>query len=145
MRLQVTAKFHDSSSLNFSNVEFSHGNYRSRRSAQSNEISIPSSSSVGKTSLITRFMYDSFDNTYQVSQQAIYIRRQALFVGESSTFTVIRCCEYLSKSWIPIPGDHRHRFPIKDYVSRRPHREASTVGEFSLVECWLSIYSWRAF
>ena len=23
-------------------------------------------SSVGKTSLITRFMYDSFDNTYQV-------------------------------------------------------------------------------
>lgn len=23
---------------------------------------------VGKTSLITRFMYDSFDNTYQVSQ-----------------------------------------------------------------------------
>ena len=23
--------------------------------------------SVGKTSLITRFMYDSFDNTYQVS------------------------------------------------------------------------------
>ena len=25
--------------------------------------------SVGKTSLITRFMYDSFDNTYQVSKQ----------------------------------------------------------------------------
>ncbi|KAH9628419.1 hypothetical protein HF086_015949 [Spodoptera exigua] len=27
--------------------------------------------SVGKTSLITRFMYDSFDNTYQVSNQVL--------------------------------------------------------------------------
>ena len=26
-------------------------------------------SAVGKTSLITRFMYDSFDNTYQVSER----------------------------------------------------------------------------
>lgn len=29
--------------------------------------SLPHLISVGKTSLITRFMYDSFDNTYQVS------------------------------------------------------------------------------
>lgn len=29
--------------------------------------------SVGKTSLITRFMYDSFDNTYQVSTQPFHI------------------------------------------------------------------------
>lgn len=28
--------------------------------------------SVGKTSLITRFMYDSFDNTYQVSRTEMY-------------------------------------------------------------------------
>jgi GTPase SAR1 family protein len=28
--------------------------------------------SVGKTSLITRFMYDSFDNTYQVSYLKMY-------------------------------------------------------------------------
>lgn len=29
---------------------------------------------VGKTSLITRFMYDSFDNTYQVSQTEILVQ-----------------------------------------------------------------------
>ena len=32
-------------------------------------LSLVSTFTVGKTSLITRFMYDSFDNTYQVSDQ----------------------------------------------------------------------------
>ena len=31
--------------------------------------------SVGKTSLITRFMYDSFDNTYQVGIRTIHMGR----------------------------------------------------------------------
>ena len=30
--------------------------------------------SVGKTSLITRFMYDSFDNTYQVNKSSKFIK-----------------------------------------------------------------------
>ena len=35
--------------------------------------------SVGKTSLITRFMYDSFDNTYQVSPKCEKYKHFKLF------------------------------------------------------------------
>lgn len=36
---------------------------------------------VGKTSLITRFMYDSFDNTYQVN----------FYMMELSVISVLKC------------------------------------------------------
>lgn len=35
---------------------------------------------VGKTSLITRFMYDSFDNTYQVSASIPYLKKYKVMV-----------------------------------------------------------------
>lgn len=35
--------------------------------------------SVGKTSLITRFMYDSFDNTYQVSTHVYRVQFNFVF------------------------------------------------------------------
>ena len=37
------------------------------RSTLWNDVLIINASAVGKTSLITRFMYDSFDNTYQAT------------------------------------------------------------------------------
>ena len=38
---------------------------------------------VGKTSLITRFMYDSFDNTYQVSEAVKVLHINHVFAGAS--------------------------------------------------------------
>lgn len=42
--------------------------------------------SVGKTSLITRFMYDSFDNTYQVSEHCV-CNDQLLLYSETQIYT----------------------------------------------------------
>lgn len=42
---------------------------------------------VGKTSLITRFMYDSFDNTYQVIISVIHHN----ITQTSCTKTLIKC------------------------------------------------------
>lgn len=62
--------------------------------------------SVGKTSIITRFMYDKFDNTYQVGAghagQGAEARVPALRAGPA----------YITRVVVPLPfacaGDHRH-------------------------------------
>jgi len=41
---------------------------------------------VGKTSLITRFMYDSFDNTYQVKLDILTIHERLIYIN---TITLI--------------------------------------------------------
>ncbi len=56
--------------------------------------------SVGKTSIITRFMYDKFDNTYQASRLRGMARLAALLFYASSAAS----------------GHHRHRFPLQDHV-----------------------------
>ena len=64
--------------------------------------------SVGKTSLITRFMYDSFDNTYQVT----------------SSHPSCRC----SQVKVFIPGNHRYRLPVEDHVLGGQDRQTPAVG-----------------
>ena len=61
---------------------------------------------VGKTSLITRFMYDSFDNTYQVSVYS-WIRK----------FSFIKF----------FLGNNRYWFSFKDYVLRRSNRSTTIM------------------
>jgi len=46
------------------------------------------SSTVGKTSLITRFMYDSFDNTYQVIL-AVIVTDHVMFVWHWQMLTML--------------------------------------------------------
>lgn len=56
---------------------------------------------VGKTSIITRFMYDTFDSTYQVPP--LLFRAHSL-------------------------GYHRYRFPLQNHVSGRPYNSSSALG-----------------
>jgi len=46
--------------------------------------------SVGKTSIITRFMYDKFDNTYQVTEIAnrthLFVRSSGFSIRVTATF-----------------------------------------------------------
>ena len=55
---------------------------------------------VGKTSIITRFMYDTFYKNYQVSS----------LLHSSLTFFII---------WFVFLGDDWYRLFVKDYVFRR--------------------------
>ena len=79
--------------------------------------------SVGKTSIITRFMYDKFDNTYQVraSEGRLCASAQANGIARPHT----RCFA------LPIPhvllGDDRHRLPVEDHVPGGPHRAATAL------------------
>ena len=51
--------------------------------------------SVGKTSIITRFMYDKFDNTYQVRRVAAVVHGQ-LFQTWSCRFVCASCKRYMT-------------------------------------------------
>lgn len=64
--------------------------------------------SVGKTSLITRFMYDTFDNTYQVCKWNLIFANSIL-----SSFQL---------------GYDRYRFPIKNHVLGRPYCKITALG-----------------
>ncbi|ETN67772.1 hypothetical protein AND_000392 [Anopheles darlingi] len=55
--------------------------------------------SVGKTSLITRFMYDSFDNTYQVSRRPWYMKKEKTLLAflvqdlkSNAAGSFLHCC-----------------------------------------------------
>ena len=63
--------------------------------------------SVGKTSIITRFMYDTFDKQYQVS----------LFFFSSTC-----------RPPLFFAGDDRDRLPVEDDVSRGPDGPPAAVG-----------------
>lgn len=79
---------------------------------------------VGKTSLITRFMYDSFDNTYQVE------------------FCVSFCwfLSVISNTRFPfILGNDWHRFSLKNNVPRRPNGKAKRL---LCVTC-VPVFFWR--
>ena len=69
--------------------------------------------SVGKTSIITRFMYDKFDNTYQVR-----LAQGARGVG--CPMALANPCSHRS-------GDNRHRLPLKDDVPGGPDCAASAL------------------
>jgi Ras-related protein Rab-6A len=65
---------------------------------------------VGKTSIITRFMYDTFDSTYQVPfREYVYVCMYFVF------FNVLT-------------GYDWYRLFVKDNVFRRPHCSASALG-----------------
>ena len=58
--------------------------------------------SVGKTSIITRFMYDKFDNTYQVSESegCLRDRRLRVIVGPYSRFSfLLQWSNSVADSW----------------------------------------------
>jgi GTPase SAR1 family protein len=68
--------------------------------ARWDSLTLFSSFLVGKTSLITRFMYDTFDNAYQVRTWQKGVRMLFnIVIGE-------------------LLGNHRHRLFIKDNVSK---------------------------
>ena len=46
---------------------------------------------VGKTSLITRFMYDSFDNTYQVSYIRMSVQCLHVYYMNAQNIVFFRC------------------------------------------------------
>jgi len=75
------------------------------------QVSRATAQSVGKTSIITRFVYDKFDCSYQARR-----RRRAN-------------AERLPRPVYPrsTAGDDRHRLPVKDDVLGRPHREAAAL------------------
>lgn len=56
---------------------------------------------VGKTSLITRFMYDTFDNTYQVKKKTV-MKSKIQGLGLNGMLL----------------GNYRYRFLVKNHVSR---------------------------
>ncbi|KAF7731974.1 hypothetical protein EC973_007079 [Apophysomyces ossiformis] len=68
---------------------------------------------VGKTSLITRFMYDTFDHTYQVTE----IKKKMMFNAPTENE-----CHII---WI---GNDRYRFLVQDYVSGRQNSTPTALG-----------------
>jgi len=95
--------------------------------------------SVGKTSIITRFMYDKFDNTYQVAESTVQLKKvhviqhcnfakhpeylpgplHAPFVGKVDQ----NICFGLEHQPLSLPpssahnaGHNRNRLPLQDYV-----------------------------
>jgi GTPase SAR1 family protein len=66
--------------------------------------------SVGKTSIITRFMYDKFDNTYQA--------RAAVLPSIPAAAEALRSAR---------AGDDWHRLSEQDDVPGGPHRAAAAV------------------
>ena len=67
--------------------------------------------SVGKTSLITRFMYDSFDNTYQVGQDGLI-------------YNLCRVKVY----FLCISGHNWYRLLVQDNVPGGQNCSPPTVG-----------------
>lgn len=79
-------------------------------------------SSVGKTSLITRFMYDSFDNTYQVrTPPSDFLSSDG---APNSSYLL------LSR---PLQGHNRNRLPVENHV---PWRQNSRCFCVSCYESW---------
>uniref|UniRef100_A0A8B9S2V2 Uncharacterized protein n=1 Tax=Apteryx owenii TaxID=8824 RepID=A0A8B9S2V2_APTOW len=52
----------------------------------------PSSLAVGKTSLITRFMYDSFDNTYQATIGIDFLSKTMYLEDRTVSSRSCNCC-----------------------------------------------------
>ena len=74
--------------------------------------------SVGKTSIITRFMYDNFDSTYQVCYTVVSLLCLiAKHIQREPTLVTPRLSA----------GNHWNRLSFKDDVSRRPHRPFAAV------------------
>lgn len=82
--------------------------------------------SVGKTSIITRFMYDKFDNTYQVVHRS-----------HRGMFGDLLCCWLTSHC--ESSGDHRHRLSVKDHVFRRQDCALTTLVSFSLTSAAFAV------
>ncbi|MGH0164843.1 UNVERIFIED_CONTAM: hypothetical protein FKN15_004252 [Acipenser sinensis] len=59
-------------------------------------LGVYTSDAVGKTSLITRFMYDSFDNTYQVGHSFFILSEWGVHSGISVKDFLSRCSLYAS-------------------------------------------------
>lgn len=94
--------------------------------------------SVGKTSIITRFMYDKFDDTYQVRPSArladLRLPPFSLVVCFQAGIIVTEACRpnlMTRAAAICSPrdyaGDDRDRLPVQDDVPRRPHRSPSAL------------------
>ncbi|KAL4648255.1 ras-related protein Rab-6A-like isoform X1 [Arapaima gigas] len=66
--------------------------------------------SVGKTSLITRFMYDSFDNTYQVTVPLVPVALQKMYCSASLQTSAVRL-----QLW-DTAGQERFRSLIPSYI-----------------------------
>ena len=85
---------------------------------------------VGKTSLITRFMYDTFDGTYQVNLSFhFWDYQRSLFQGRSR-HGLIRAFYGSFKtdgSHSYVTGNDRNRLSLKDHVPGRQNRQ--TAGE----------------
>jgi GTPase SAR1 family protein len=82
---------------------------------------------VGKTAIITRFMYDKFDDTYQVGWSSV----------PSTSFFFSpwprRIAEFRSAcSRRDVAGDDRDRLPVQDDVPRGPHRPPPALVQITL-------------
>jgi GTPase SAR1 family protein len=74
---------------------------------------------VGKTSIITRFMYDSFDKNYQVMKLTLYLcimfLKNYFFKNKLAQLMVVL-------------GYYWNRFSFENHVSRRPNCSTTTMG-----------------
>lgn len=101
---------------------------------------------VGKTSIITRFMYDSFEKSYQVRGALIETKREAHRVvscpwGEAMIVALASLSDYVPLCFpppFPFPfltsrasastGHDRDRLPVQDDVLGGPDRAAAALG-----------------
>jgi GTPase SAR1 family protein len=99
---------------------------------------------VGKTAIITRFMYDKFDDTYQVGLRpptifGSHLPRPVCFqagslllnLSSKSDSDLMGPCCRRRRRYIRSPvrdaGDDRDRLPVQDDVPRGPHRSPSAL------------------
>jgi len=94
--------------------------------------------SVGKTSIITRFMYDKFDTTYQVSNTHKHNQKNRLQTRETDALKLIPPPSTTKRPTLthalffpqfnPYTGNHRHRLLIKNNVPRRQNSKTAIMG-----------------
>ena len=85
--------------------------------------------SVGKTSIVTRFMYDTFDTTYQVNSRNRVSPSQGTCAARSqSVFMVVYIFLFICLFSVCCSGNNRDRLSFKDLLSGRPHDQTSAVG-----------------
>jgi len=85
-------------------------------------LTLPGTQSVGKTSIITRFMYDQFDKAYQVQVP------QFMVVSAFQNCCVSPHDMASLRPGLDPPGNNRNRLPLKDNVPRGPHCAPAAVG-----------------